>query len=118
MAEVVETVLVGSMKELRRQLGQPSRADIQELRLDAVRDVDVAGALSARRLPVIVTCRARWEGGLFDGSEEERLGLLVQAAEGGAEFVDVEWRADPAAIERCRRAARVVLSHHDFSGVP
>jgi len=118
MAEVVETVLVGSMKELRRQLGQPSRADIQELRLDAVRDVDVAGALSARRLPVIVTCRARWEGGLFDGSEEERIGLLVQAAEGGAEFVDVEWRADPAAIERCRRATRVVLSHHDFSGVP
>jgi 3-dehydroquinate dehydratase/shikimate dehydrogenase len=118
MAQVVETLLVNSMVELRRRLEAPSRADMQEIRLDAVRDADVAGALAARRRPVIVTCRARWEGGLFDGSEEERLKLLVQAAEAGAEFVDVEWRAPREAIERCRRATRIVVSHHDFSEVP
>ena len=70
----------------------------------ASRDVDVAGALGGRRHPVIVTCRPTWEGGRFDGSEEERRGLLVQAARLGAEFVDVEWRADRRLFENCLKA--------------
>ena len=80
-------------------------------------DVDVAGALADRRLPVVVTCRAAWEGGRFDGSEETRLALLGQAIDLGAEFVDVEWRAD-AGCARRRLATRLILSHHDFSGCP
>ena len=36
-----------------------------ELRVDAVSDPDVAGALEGRRLPAIVTCRPEWEGGHF-----------------------------------------------------
>ena len=39
----------------------------------------------ARTRPVITTCRAKWEGGHFDGTERERLELLMQAAELGAE---------------------------------
>jgi 3-dehydroquinate dehydratase/shikimate dehydrogenase len=58
-----------------------------------------------------------WAGGRFAGSEGERLRLLSQAVRLGAEFVDVEWRADWGRVPRLP-GTRLVLSDHDFSGVP
>ena len=118
MAEIVETVAADSLAALRALRDRATSADLVELRLDGVRDVDVAGALAGRRRPVIATCRAAWEGGRFDGSEAERLAILVKAAELGAEFVDIEWRADRDVLDRCRALTRVIVSHHDFNGVP
>ena len=66
-------------------------ADMVELRLDGVRDLDVAGALANCSRPVLATCRPEWEGGRFTGSEEERHRILSQALDHGAQFVDVEW---------------------------
>ncbi|HVQ41756.1 MAG TPA: type I 3-dehydroquinate dehydratase [Vicinamibacterales bacterium] len=117
MARICQTVTAATMAELRRKRDAVRDADLVELRLDGVADVDVAGALADRRLPVVVTCRAAWEGGRFDGAEETRLALLAQAIDLGAEFVDVEWRADRGAIGTNPRT-RLVLSHHDFSGCP
>ncbi len=93
-------------------------ADLVELRLDGVRDVDIPAALGGRRTPVIVTCRPRREGGAFDGPEDERLALLGAAARLGAEYVDVEFDSafGPLVAERGGRG--IVLSSHDFSGVP
>ncbi len=118
MVQVVETVTADSLAALRALRDRETPADLVELRLDGVRDLDVAGALAGRRRPVIVTCRPAWEGGRFDGSEEERVAVLARAAELGAEYVDIEWKADPRALARCRDLAQVILSHHDFSGVP
>jgi 3-dehydroquinate dehydratase/shikimate dehydrogenase len=117
MALVVETVTADSMADLIAARDAVTVADMVELRLDGVRDVDVSGALSGRTLPVVVTCRAAWEGGRFDGAEEQRLRLLAEACVGGAEFVDVEWRADRRAIPAEYRR-RLVLSHHEFGAVP
>ena len=92
-------------------------ADMVELRLDYADEVDIDGVLSDRRIPVIVTCRPTWAGGRFSGSEEERFRLLAQALTCGAEFIDVEWGSGCAdLVDRHRR--RVVLSDHDFEGVP
>lgn len=117
---IVRTVTAGSMTELRARRDEPSRADVVELRLDGVDDIDVEAALAGRRTPVIVTCRPRWEGGLFDGSEEERRRILERAVTLGAEYVDVEWRADFYDLVRAggRTATGVILSVHDFAGVP
>lgn len=91
--------------------------DLIELRLDGVAAPDVAGALAGRKKPVIVTCRARWEGGHFAGSEPEREVILRHALTLGAEFVDIEWRAGFDALI-AMDPSRVVLSSHDFDGVP
>jgi len=117
MARICQTVTAATMAELRRKRDAVRDADLVELRLDGVSDVDVAGALADRRLPVVVTCRAAWEGGRFDGAEETRLALLAQAIDLGAEFVDVEWRAERGAIGTNPRT-RLILSHHVFSGCP
>ena len=122
--QLCETVTGSSMRELLAARDGAIAADLVELRLDGVADVDVAGALRGRRLPSVVTCRPVWEGGRFDGGEDTRLALLARALDSGAEFVDIEAQAlqesqGPAFTALVRRfPARVVLSMHDFAGVP
>jgi 3-dehydroquinate dehydratase / shikimate dehydrogenase len=113
------TVAASTMAELRARRDVAARAaDLVELRLDGARDADAAAALEGRSGPVIVTCRPRREGGRFDGSEEERLSILARAARLGAEFVDVEWDSAFTPILEERGGRGVVLSTHDFGGVP
>ncbi len=118
-----ETVTGQSMADLRAAR-DAAVADMVELRLDGIADLDVAGALHGRRKPVIVTCRPEWEGGRFAGAEEERHRILAEAMALGAEFVDLEW----AALNGIHRPdfgdivtsdpSRVVVSSHDFACVP
>src|SRR5258706_4106044 len=114
---LVETVTGQTTAGLIAARDAATAVDLVELRLDGVADVDVRGALSGRRLPVIATCRPTWEGGRFEGSEERRRAVLMEALDAGAEYVDVEWRAGFTEVVR-KDPARVVLSSHDFGGVP
>jgi 3-dehydroquinate dehydratase/shikimate dehydrogenase len=108
-----------TMEEIRRNRDAAEGADLIEMRLDTVDHPDVAGALEGRRRPVIVTCRAAWEGGYFRGPEEDRRTILEQAISLGAEFIDVEARASFApGLIRARRGRGVILSSHFFDGMP
>jgi len=120
-----ETVTGGTMAELLAARDAATDADLVELRLDGVADLDVSQALHGRRLPAIVTCRPVWEGGRFDGSEDARQRILSGALQSGAEYVDVEWRslrgtAEPEGFDGLLHTGgrRIVVSTHDFSGVP
>lgn len=113
------TVTAKTMEDLRRARDAAAQADMVEVRLDSVDRPDGRGAIEGRRRPVIVTCRASWEGGAFNGSEEERERILAAALDAGAEFVDVEARAAFApALLRRRRGRGVVLSMHALGDVP
>ena len=116
MAQLCVTVTGRTMEELRRARDSAAQlADLVEVRLDTVDRPDVAGALDGRLRPVIVTCRPTWEGGQFDGPEEDRQRILSEAITLGAEFVDVELRAPCAAdVVRQRRGRGVVVSMHVF----
>src|SRR5687768_470980 len=128
-----ETVTGDTMAQLLAARDGADAADMVELRLDGVQDLDVARALHRRRAPVIVTCRPTWEGGRFDGGEDARRRVLEQALAAGADYVDVEWKAlrqaqggtlrqtqDRARFDDFVQAnrSRFVLSLHDFTGVP
>jgi 3-dehydroquinate dehydratase/shikimate dehydrogenase len=111
-----------TMSEIRRnrdavEIGDG--ADLVEMRLDTVDRPDAAGALEGRRGPVIVTCRAGWEGGHFKGAEEERRRILEEAMAQGAEYVDIEARAGFAGeLIRGRQGRGVILSSHVFGSLP
>jgi 3-dehydroquinate dehydratase/shikimate dehydrogenase len=108
-----------STEEIRRNRDAVAGADLVELRLDFVDRPDVAGALHGRRTPVIVTCRAAWEGGNFEGSEEERRRILEAALDLGAEYVDSEAAAAfTADLVRKTHGRRIVVSEHRFDGTP
>jgi 3-dehydroquinate dehydratase/shikimate dehydrogenase len=117
-AKVCVTVTADTTAELRERRDRITGAELVELRLDTVRDPSAAGALAGRRMPVIVTCRPTWEGGQFTGSEEERRRILRDAQQLGADYVDVEWNAGFDDIVAARGGQGVVLSTHDFAGVP
>lgn len=115
MPQLCVTVAGRTMEELRRARDASASADLVELRLDGVDRPDVAAALDGRLRPVIVTCRPKWEGGAFEGSEEERRQILHDAIIAGAEFVDLEMRAGfTQELVRLRRGRGIVLSHHSF----
>jgi 3-dehydroquinate dehydratase/shikimate dehydrogenase len=130
-ARIVETVTGATTAELRLKRGvAETRADIVELRIDGVGDLDLPALLADRVAPVIVTCRPVWEGGRYDGVEPDRLRLLRRARALGAEFIDVEFRADwrsvlhhrepsnPRTPEASEPAEGIILSLHDHAGVP
>jgi 3-dehydroquinate dehydratase/shikimate dehydrogenase len=100
------------------RLAAEPEADLVELRLDSMTRPDPDGAMAGRTRPVIVTCRPLREGGMFDGSEEERLRILTRAHELGADFIDVEWDAAVEPLVRARAGRGVIVSRHDFSGTP
>jgi 3-dehydroquinate dehydratase/shikimate dehydrogenase len=112
------TVTAATTAELRWKRDAVADADLIELRLDSVSDPSVAGALAGRRRPVIVTCRPAWEGGGFTGAEEDRRRILTEALALGAEYVDIEWRARFDDVIAAAGGRRIVLSAHDFDGLP
>src|SRR5471030_1020266 len=112
------TITAATTAELRQKRDAVADADLIELRLDTVSDPNVAGALAGRRRPVIVTCRPAWEGGEYRGSEEDRKQILADALSLGAEYVDIEWRARFDDLIAQAGGRRIVLSTHDFLGVP
>ncbi len=112
-----ETVTGDTMAGLLAARDAARTGDMVELRVDGVADLDVARALEGRSRPAIVTCRPTWEGGRFEGSEDERRAILAQALDHGAEYVDVEWRAGFTEVI-AQAHGRAVVSSHDFAGVP
>jgi 3-dehydroquinate dehydratase/shikimate dehydrogenase len=113
------TVTAATTAELRARRDAIVDADLVELRVDTVRDPDAAAALADRKRPVIFTCRAAWEGGHFKGSEDERLAILQQARQLGAEYVDVEWKSGFAGRLMANGSGEgLVVSSHSFDGVP
>src|SRR6186713_930180 len=119
MSELCITVIGKDSDAIRRaREAAEVTADLVELRLDSMTAPDPDAALADRRKPAIVTCRPLREGGMFDGSEEERLRILGRAQALGAEFIDIEWdiRAEPFVAARGGKG--VIVSRHDFQGVP
>ena len=118
-AQLCVTVIGRDVAAIRqaREAAEPA-ADLVELRLDSMAHPDPEAALAGRAKPAIVTCRPLREGGLFDGPEADRLGMLARAQSLGAEFVDIEWDVDPRPFVAARGGRGVIVSRHDFQGVP
>lgn len=105
----------------KNHVREAERADMIELRLDLMKDENPVAALKAVRettiLPIIATVRCREEGGMFQGSEEERIDQLIEASH-YADYVDVELMANgrDEVLKRIKKPA--IISYHDFKKMP
>lgn len=104
------------------QRAEALSADLVEVRLDRLGSYQgiskVAGSVE---IPVVATNRPASQKGSFLGSEGERLSLLMDAVQGGADYVDIEssTRNLDQVIEKFRKTdAKIILSHHDHSRTP
>jgi 3-dehydroquinate dehydratase type I len=100
-------------------------ADLLELRIDLIADLDLPVLMKAKRGPVLITNRRREEGGGFRGTEEERIFLLCEAVRLKAEYVDMEAATDDTLARQVLDAAaeqygrtRTIISYHDFDLTP
>jgi len=96
-------------------------ADLIELRTDYLRDPDLALLLNAKEKPFIITNRRKEEGGRYRGDEKRRFGILREAIELGAEYVDVEINSERSLLRDLianKKGTRIVLSFHDFRRTP
>ncbi|RMD60522.1 MAG: type I 3-dehydroquinate dehydratase, partial [Planctomycetota bacterium] len=96
-----------SLVEQRSRESKAAGAHMLELRVDSLLGADddetasaqraqqLADAVAASTLPVIVTCRPAWEGGLCEAPEAARLALFERLAQSSAPpaYVDIELRA-------------------------
>lgn len=121
MPDIIASVFAESVAQVARAgaTAAMAGADWLELRLDRwPSDEDVAAAVAAVRLPVLVTCHTPENGGHFRGTLGERRELLTAALIAGAEGVDLDiddrWMP-PAGRTGLRR---IVRSFHSFTGVP
>jgi len=95
-----------------------SLADVIELRLDLIADHDLPRLLKEAGKPCIVTNRSKTEGGQFKGSEEERIQVLRQAIDQGAEYIDIETSTPGPLLKSVlenKGDTQTILSHHDFT---
>ncbi|OGP52569.1 MAG: type I 3-dehydroquinate dehydratase [Deltaproteobacteria bacterium RBG_13_52_11] len=100
-------------------------ADILELRIDQIRDVDLKQLMNGKQTKILITNRRGDEGGGFAGTERERIELLKDAVALGADYVDIEARTEKpllrelaAQIERYHARTKWIISYHDMSGTP
>lgn len=97
--------------------------DVIEIRLDAMTEPNIELCITQLPCPVLVTNRPQWEGGLFTGSEKERIRILCRAIQAGAMYADVELHARPDLRHEVQETARhhgakVIVSNHDFRATP
>jgi 3-dehydroquinate dehydratase I len=94
-------------------------ADLVEIRMDLVEGdpLQALGLWQSSGLPLIATNRMGAEGGAFQGSEEERAKLLIEAS-AYADFLDIELRAKSRRWLVDKLDLPVIISYHDFQGTP
>lgn len=116
-------------------------AKLVEWRCDSLAEEPHEAALKAIRelirsspLPCIVTIRPTWEGGLYGGSETDRISLIeaIGTGEPGPRYIDIELDAYRTSRNRRQKVnlavdhdaqvrdvgARLILSSHDFRERP
>ena len=104
-----------------------AEADLVEIRLDYL-NIDPSGAARILRnlvreasVPMIATNRQYEQGGWRPQDEKSRIQILIQAAESGFEYVDVELTAAEvnSVVEKVKGyGAKPIVSFHDFEKTP
>lgn len=103
-----------------------SGADLVEIRLDSLKifnlQTDLKTLIKECPLPTLFTYRPKWEGGQYDGDENERLEVLRLAMELGADYVDVELQVAREFIDSIRgkkpEKFKVIVSSHNYQETP
>ena len=119
---------LGALRPLAAAADADPAAEVVELRLDPLPEVDFSAALALVRSltdkPLIVTIRTKAEGGelaLMPDTYAAHCRALL--AQGGVDALDIEWKACGPHRDALRNAARAacaaaLYSEHHFDGTP
>lgn len=103
------------LKQLARYAGRVTYA---EVRIDLMEECNVVELVQESEVPLIVTCRSRSEGGMYNGDETSRLKTLAEALEKGVAFVDIEWSSVDKLNKLVEARDKIIVSQHFFDRMP
>lgn len=96
--------------------------DLCEIRLDLLTSTSSLGEIRrGTKRPIIATNRRRGDGGFFKGAEAARMETLIQAAQDGFDYADIELssRNPGESVRRLEQAgARAIVSYHNPKTTP
>jgi 3-dehydroquinate dehydratase/shikimate dehydrogenase len=102
---------------LADMLNAAPQCDLLEVRLDRfAKAPDIGELLAHKPKPIILSCRRQQDGGVWEGSEEERLALLRQCIVSKADYVEIE--LDVADQIRPFPPAKRVIAYTNFRETP
>lgn len=123
MTHLCVPIFVRDLSQAKRDIATAieAGAGIIELRIDPISDESLANqVIRDSGFPLILTCRAKWEGGESSLSDDARVSLLEAVASSRVNYVDIE-------LDTLRRLAggdtriptqQLIISTHDFAGRP
>jgi 3-dehydroquinate dehydratase type I len=112
------------MERLKKLKG---KADLAEVWLDHIHDLDVKNLIKKSPVPLFCVCRKKDEKGMFRGSDKELSEILTTVLEYGAAYVDIPYGmpknlSTKITQSKCQRAknpkCQIIISHHDFEKTP
>ncbi|VVA96184.1 unnamed protein product [Arabis nemorensis] len=120
MADSIDKMVIETCKA--QELG----ADLVEIRLDSLKEFnpqeDLNTVIKKSPLPTLFTYRPKWEGGQYEGDENERLDVLRLAMELGADYIDVELQVASEFIKSINGKkpgnCKVIVSSHNYQSTP
>jgi len=125
-------IAAGTIQQAKKQIkaAKAAGAEILELRTDYLDNISInlirkligQAKAAVPKIPIIVTCRDKKEGGALDWPLKIRIDVLTTALKTGADFIDFEYEnfLSPETQKMLRPAlsqaprARLILSAHNF----
>jgi len=123
---ITASIMPSSQKEATTLLEKAlEKGELAEIRIDLIKDLDLSeinNKFDKKR--IIVTNRKKDEGGLFEGSESERISPLIDALKIGFGFIDIESSSIDSLhnlISKRREynsKTNIIISYHNFEETP
>ncbi len=105
------------MKEAKKALILAKKhADMAEIWLDHIKDLNIADLLKNKPLPVICVCKKPAEKGRFKGTNKELIETLSDSLRHGADYIDVPFSFRNSKLDI--RNSKIIFSFHDFKKTP
>lgn len=99
---------------------EESKADLIEIRLDFLEaNASLKDLVQKKKTPLIATRKLTSERGFFSGTESERQQSLLNAAQSGFEYVDVDLSSpslQETIVKLKQLGAKPIVSYHKFDG--
>ncbi|HQU71236.1 MAG: type I 3-dehydroquinate dehydratase [Calditrichaeota bacterium] len=114
MPKMCLSLMPENKAQLTKGLKECLEADLVEIRLDLMPDLELESWVRKCKKPMIATLRSKNEGGHWNGTAKNRLEILQAAADAEVAYIDVEFQHAKTLLKQLKRTekTRIVLSRH------